>query len=253
MARRRSSRYEWRGAALVVALLASVVCSLASPEAAAARERAGGARFKRPDARTVHAETKDILSHPRFAPRRSPLHAFWQWLREKLSRLRLKLPDLGLGPTASRIVWWIIIIWCVLTLAAIVAHFVWTGAILFRRPGAELKQPRFERLRDRSFKELSAMMRELAAQGEYREAIGVMMVALLRWLDDADIFRFHRSKTNGDYVLEYPKERAGRGEFNRFAVAFDGAVYGGAECDRREYERMNDMFERVMTHAGEKP
>ncbi|NQT20660.1 MAG: DUF4129 domain-containing protein, partial [Planctomycetes bacterium] len=77
--------------------------------------------------------------------------------------------------------------------------------------------------------------------------IGLMMVALLRWLERADVLRFHQSKTNGDYVREYPQQGPGGGDFRKFALDFDAAVYGGALCDRRSYEHMNIIFERIIS------
>jgi len=242
------------GAAFLLALLISSVCSLAHVPLASAREPAGPPRFQRPDPETIRAEGKDILSHRRFATRRNLLQRIRQWLAEKLARLRL--PSLGLGSGLGRVVWWIIIIWCVLTLVAIIGHIVWTLATFVRGTRGSrlgLKRPHFERLRERSFKELTEMMRELAQQGKFREAIGVMMIALVRWLDGADVLKFHQSKTNGDYVREYPAARAGRGEFRRFALIFDGTIYGGSKCDSKEYRRMNNMFEQVLDHAGQKP
>lgn len=250
----RSNNSSRLGAALLLALLSVLACSFADRRAASAREPASPPRFERPDPETIRAETKEILSHRRFATRRSPLQKFRQWLAEKLSRLNL--PSLGLGGGVGRVVWWIIIIWCVLTLVAIIGHMVWTLATFLRGTRSSrlgLKRPHFERLQERSFKELAEMMRELARQGKFREAIGVMMIALVRWLDGADVLRFHQSKTNGDYVREYPAARAGRGEFRRFTLAFDGTIYGGSKCDSNEYRRMNDMFEQVLDHAGQKP
>jgi len=252
MARHRSSRSSRLAAALVVALLGSVLCSLLVVHSATGSTSAAAARFERPSAKTVRTEAKDILSQPRFTPRESPLTRFLQWLKDKLSSLRLP----HFGGTVGRVVWWIIVVCCVLTLLAVVAHLVWNLVTYVRGargPAHGLKGPYFERLRDRSFKDLRQLMLDHAQKGEFREAIGVMMVALLRWLDDADIFTFHQSKTNGDYVREYPRQRSSRDEFRRFALGFDGTIYGGAACDRAAYMRMNDMFERVLDHAAKEP
>ena len=118
-----------------------------------------------------------------------------------------------------------------------------------RRRASDPDVPRagYTRGRPGSYDELIKEMRELAGRGAYRKAIGLMMVALLHWLEKADVLRFHQSKTNGDYVREYPSQHAGEEDFRTFALDFDAAVYGGALCDRRAYEYMNVVFERIIS------
>lgn len=209
-------------------------------------ERPASGRFERPDPETIRADVQEILSDRRFAPRWS----FWEWLREKLGSLRL--PAFG-GSGVGVVLIWIILIWCVLTLLAILGHFVWTVVTLVsgRRgryhPGRALG----EEAEDASYEELRRRASELAQAGRHREAIGVMMMMMLRWLDQAGRVRFHQSKTNGDYVREYPAGRAGRQEFDRFALDFDVTFYGGAPCGAGDYDRMESQFEQVLKHVQE--
>ena len=64
-----------------------------------------------------------------------------------------------------------------------------------------------------------------------------------------DFERALKSKqlTNGDYVREYPPQHPGEEDFRIFALDFDAAVYGGALCDRRVYEHMNNTFEQMVS------
>jgi hypothetical protein len=98
-----------------------------------------------------------------------------------------------------------------------------------------------------SYHELRGLMGRLANQGAFREAVSVMMLALVRWLEHLDILRFHHSKTNGDYVREYGAGRWGREDFRRFVIAFDASVYSGAPCGRDAYESLNAIFERTIS------
>jgi hypothetical protein len=247
----RPSNTEHPSAALVLILLAVTCCSVVTACLAAQSPAPGqDQRFVRPDPETIRAEIKDILADPRFAPRVSPFAQLWQWLRDKLAALRAP------GFSISRPVWLAILIWCVLTLAAIIAHAVYHARLALRKPkhkATGLDFDDLERLKDKPYDELLAIMRRRAAKGRFREAIGVMMLALLRWLDDAELVIFHQSKTNGEYVREYAPGNAARPDFGRFAVSFDVAVYGHSTCDRRTYDDMNHLFEQVLDHAGEKP
>jgi len=104
-----------------------------------------------------------------------------------------------------------------------------------------------------SYDDLQARMRVLAAKGAFRPALGVMMVALLRWLDRAGVVKFHASKTNGDYLRDYARARAGAGYFRRFVLAFDAIAYGGVTCGPRTYERMLDLFEEIRHDVAQEP
>jgi hypothetical protein len=241
-----STRRAFAASALVLLALASCAIVGAGLAASPAHKQ----RFVRPDPETVRTEIKEILAHPRFAPHVSPLQQVRLWIGEKLAGL------LGLLRGGSTTLLLVVIIWCVLTLAAVLGHIIYTTRLALRKSkhmASGLDLDDFEHLKDKPYEELLAIMRERAAKGRFREAIGVMMLALLRWLDDAELVMFHQSKTNGDYVREYAPDDAGRGDFGQFAVAFDAAVYGRATCDRTAYDDMNHLFEQVQHHAGEKP
>jgi len=208
------------------------------------------AQYHRADAETIRSETQNILNDPRYRPRKG----FWQWLKEKI--FGWDGPDIDLGHTWPRIVFWIFAIWCVLALLAILGHFIWTVVVLLRglvgKRGTSLRQPRFGRMAQHSYEDLCRQMDALALRGLFREAVGVMMVALLRWLDETGILRFHESKTNGDYVTEYPRASAGCEDFRRFVLAFDATVYGGEACKRRAYQELNAIFERVRGNVSKR-
>lgn len=232
-------------AATVLAVLIVAVCAVPGVGAGSA----GATRFQRPDPETVRSEARDILSDGRFAPRVSLLDRFFQWLKEKLAWLKLpKLWRTSIGVVPD---WVLMLIGgaIVLLLLTVLARRLVLYTRGERAGGFRAGRARFERAADRSFAALCRMMRELAEQGRYRDAIGVMMNALLRRLDEAEVVRFHDSKTNGDYVAEFPAQHAAHGEFRQFALAFDGTIYAGSPCGQGTYHQMNDMFERVVRHA----
>jgi hypothetical protein len=241
-----STRRVFAASALVLLALAS--CAVVSTSLAA--EPARARRFVRPDPDSIRAEVDRILAEPRFAPHVSPLQRVRLWIGEKVAAL---VDLLGRAGTTLRV---IIVVLCLLTLAAILGHIIYHLRLALRKPkhkASGLDFDDFDQLKDKPYDELLAIMRERAAKGRFRQAIGVMMLALLRWLDDAELVIFHQSKTNGDYVREYLPGDAGRADFGRFAVAFDAAVYGRATCDRAAFDDMNHLFEQVQHHAGEKP
>lgn len=199
-------------------------------------------QLNRADAETIKLLTHQILSEKDFAPRKT----FWQWLEEKL--FKLKGPKFNLGQGWTTIICWIIIIWCILTLIAILIHFIWTICVLIRTNvnSSDIKSTKgSQSVKVTSFEELYKMTQELAKNGAFHEAISMMTIALLRWLDSINIVSFHESKTNGDYFREYPSDYAGRDEFRQFVLLSEKTIYGGLHSNGQIYRQMNSLMEQI--------
>lgn len=207
------------------------------------------AAFSRPDPETIRSVTREILADPRFAPRKT-----WaQWLAEKLGNW--DGPDLGLPEGIAEVVVWILLIWCVLTLLAILGHFIWTIAVLIGLPGGRRSVPPARTMQAQRLTpdQTLARMQALAQAGQFREALGLMMAALLEALGSAGILKLHESKTNGEYVREYPDGRPGREDFRQFIRSGDAAVYGGSPCGAATYHELHGLFERIQQHVQRRP
>lgn len=224
-----------------------LLCICLSPVLLSAVDESTGRSDERPANERIQTVVREILSDPRFAPRKS----FWQWLSEKLSAW--ELPDLALRSGWAGMLVWILTIWCVLALVAVLVHLIWTLVQFMprRSAGSRTRNGRLrpESVKPLSYEELRSRMVGLAERGAFREAVRAMMVGLVRWLDEAGVLRFHRSKTNGDYVREYPGQRGGHEQFRRFALAFDALIYGGSSCGRTDYGKMLSAFEQIQHHV----
>jgi hypothetical protein len=229
-------------------LLAVGVALTAAAPAKAASNRS--TQYERPDAKTIKDHAQQILSDPQFAPHMT----LRQWLAEKLkrwNRINIHLPR-GI----ATFLFWAVTVWCVLTLLAIFAHFVWTIGMLAGRPknqGAAAGRDGSKVYERMSFEQLWDRSRELAQRGSYRDAAGVLLQALLRRLEASRVLRFHASKTNGEYLREYPGQTPGRPQFAQFVAAFERSVYGGLEIPRQTYETMNSLAERIVSDVVPKP
>ena len=208
------------------------------------------AQYERPDAETIKIDTRQILSDLRFSPRKT----FWQWLSEKLGRW--KGPRLNLGPGWAKLILWAVFFWCILTLAAILIHLIWTILILISSRTSSSRVRRHighESIGGKSFKELCKIAQELAGKHAFREATGTLMLALLRWLDSGSLIRFHESKTNGDYINEYPTNHPGCKDFKKFVNVFEHTIYGGLQVDEQVYSQMNFLLGHICNHVNQKP
>jgi len=209
----------------------------------------------RPDAETIRAETENILAGPPFIERRSLVESIIDWFIEKLRAW--EGPSLGGAGGWLSVLQWIILTWCVATLVAILAHFVWTlvTVIRSRRAGrfGGFRHGAAAAFAEASIGELEQWRDRLAREGRFREAVAVMLLLLLRHLEACDLLRFHASKTNGDYVREFPRDRDERDPFRRFVRACDVAVYGRAACGARLYERLGSDFVRIRDRVQQTP
>ncbi|HSW02439.1 MAG TPA: DUF4129 domain-containing protein [Sedimentisphaerales bacterium] len=207
-------------------------------------------QYERPDAQAIKDHTRQILSDPQFAPRKT----FAQWLQEKLRRW--DRPDVRLPRGIGTFLLWAVIAWCLLTLLAIFIHLLWTIWVLFRRPqtsGIPLEAEGSVLYERWSFEQLWQKSQDLAQRGAYRDAAGVLLLALLRRLDASRVLRFHTSKTNGEYLREYPAQSPGRSQFTQLVAAFERSIYGGLEVPRQTYETMNSLAERIVGDVVPKP
>ncbi len=210
-------------------------------------------RFHRPSVSAIRETTQKILDDPQFAPRKS----FWQiiseWFANKFKNSHFpRLPE-GL----ASILLWTLVIWSILALLAILGHVIWTLIVLLRNTSAHSASLSSLTLvnagQKMTYEELMARIRELTAQGEFRQAAALLMIALFKYLDQAGLVRFHESKTNGDYIREFPPGREERAQLGQLALAFDETVYGGKTCDLQTYQQLYGIFERIQTHVAHRP
>ncbi len=234
---------------LILSVIAGISLTLLASIYAAESVSSIAGQYERADVKTIKMHTGQILSDPKFAPRKS----FVQWLGEKFSGWEGPKLDIGEGWTTFFV--YLLIIWCLLTLVAIFIHFIWTIALLLRtntQYRSTSKVLRSDPTRALSLEELYRLAKQYADNKSYRQAISVLMIAMLRMLDSFNIVSFHESKTNGDYIREYPAEYAGQNEFKTFIAMFEQTIYGGVQIDSKIYGRMNYLMEQIKSCAIQK-
>lgn len=86
------------------------------------------------------------------------------------------------------------------------------------------------------------------SSGDYRLAVRLHFLRLLRDLSDSAAIAWRQSKTNHDYLveLEEPSLRMG---FERAALMFEYVWYGDFPVDRESYERIASAIDRVAANA----
>jgi hypothetical protein len=206
------------------------------------------ASYKRVEAEAIRTHLQDILSQPQYQPQKT----FKQWLFEKFSSW--DMPDLKLSSQWVELLIWILIVWCVLALAAILIHFLWTLWVMLKSGSntGPAKPDRGDSDADLSCEQLLAKAREQEMAGLYLSGIRYLIKSLIRRLDDMRIVQFHESKTNGDYLREYPKDNRTIRDFMEFISLFELAFYGRSLNARQAYQQMMNLYSAIWENNVQK-
>ncbi len=206
-----------------------------------------------------HDETRravdEVLAMKEFADLNRDMMSWWlsflQWM-EKFA--------LGIGKFFSSLpgwLWWTIVIWMILTLVAILAHFAYVmyGMIVSsgsrRAAKGAAKEGRGELLgiRDLEFDSVYRRARELLAAGSWAEATKFLYVAAILWLDRQGLVKFRASKTNYDYLGELVREPERRANLRELTNRFEVTVYGGQPSTSTNCQEMSALVEVLLREA----
>jgi hypothetical protein len=95
---------------------------------------------------------------------------------------------------------------------------------------------------------------DLARQGNFLEAVRRLYLAVLALLSRANLVRYERTRTNGEYVRQVrliPEAPPGlQSDFGRLTVLFDQKWYGERACDGQEYGACRALAEEIRGEVG---
>jgi len=206
-----------------------------------------------------HGATRDavnrVLAEPEFADLRRDVQSWWMALLQWLERTVL-----GIGRWFDRIpswLWWTIVIWLILTLLAIFAHFAYVlwGMIVSsaarRGPAGESPSGRGELLgiRDLEFDSVYRRARELLSSREWAQATKYLYVAAILWLDRQGWAQFKSSKTDYDYLRELSDRPRSRQAFRDLTNRFESTVYGGVPSTADLCQEMTSLLDHLFREA----
>jgi hypothetical protein len=215
-----------------------------------AAEASGPAPYPRRDAPTIRREAQDILAQSRFQEHKTLSERIREWFAELFGGWR---PDLlGLSGLGKALVW-LLLGGCAVLLLVLLFFLARTVAQWFAGRGARPapaaeRAPLFEEAA--TCEELRRRIDALVRSGAFRQAAGLLVVLLVRTLQPKGVLRFHTSKTNGDYVREFPAAHVGREDFRQFVQAADFAVYGRTPCGREDYLHVMRLWREADHHAA---
>jgi hypothetical protein len=204
----------------------------------------------------LHARTRaairDVLAQREFADLHTDPNALWRqlsnWIVGFLKRVFAPLQHL---PEWAL---WMIVIWMVLALLAMLAHLIYTlwtslGATAWTSAGGRsVHAPPGELLgiRDLDFDAVYAEAGRLASAGDWSAATRHLYVAAILWLDRQGHIAFRSSKTNRDYIQELQPATELQGLFRRLTNGFEPIVYGGQNATKSTTDDMARSVEGLF-------
>lgn len=99
--------------------------------------------------------------------------------------------------------------------------------------------------------ELERLLKEALAKGDYRGAIRIYFIFIIRDLSDKKWISWQKEKTNFHYL----REMSGKNEFddfNRSVSYFEIIWYGKREIDSAKFEQIRPSFTRFLDKLGVK-
>lgn len=243
-----------RGFAVILACATLLVGVASVAGQAAGAGESGEAARSAADSRNVRSAVERVLSRPEFAGLQK---SSWEKWLAKWQRRILDAVSSVLGALPGWLAW-VILIWAVLTLLAILGHFVFVllqttgmlGAPRRARPSPSQARESWLGVPDLRFEPVYRRAHELRRNGHWAEAIRYFYVAALLWLDDRGRLTFERWKTDRDYRSELAGEPTVRQRFDSAARLFEEATYGGAPATEVACDQMAALLERLRDELG---
>lgn len=191
---------------------------------------------------TVRGKKAEVFNRPEFRPS-EPGVGGWLW-----RQLRDFFRWLGSLYDVSPLLFWLILISCLVSLVGLIALMVYQIRSAFavgRRGGASVQNNAAQRIR------LSVAHREeadrRAAAGDYTEAVRYLFLSLIYRLDERGRVSFHKDYTNREY-LELIDDRLPAPDALRLLVdTLDDHWYAQRPCDRERYEACLAVYNRLVT------
>jgi hypothetical protein len=174
------------------------------------------------------------------------------WLRRWFDSLARAI-DRVVSATPEWVVW-VLVIWMVGTLVAILLHLVWTLWVTMGGPGSrssrsdEAEGPHeWLGVRDLRFESVLDRARRLRAEGRWAEAVRYAYVAGLLWLRDRRRITYHQSKTSRDFIREVSGDAQTRLLLSKMTAAFESVAYRGADATAADAAAVSESLDR-LTH-----
>lgn len=182
------------------------------------------------------------------------LKRFFEWLLERDDKETIRTPAFGGEMAGANVVMIVIVVALVGLLVFLLLQF----RNKHQEVEAEGEQSSFgeEALSSDPMSALSkrpetwaGLADELAAKGEFREAIRHLYLALLSHLHRAGVIDYDPTRSNWDYLFGFKGQGQSKSAFRELTRRFDFAWYGNVDVTEAAYQTFRTIVQPLLTTA----
>lgn len=153
-----------------------------------------------------------------------------------------EMPKLNLGPAAKIIFYGVII----LGLAFLIYKIIASSSLVKNSRVKETHEITFENLEDHIHEtELERFLREALEKNDYKQAVRVLFLMVLKASSEKGFIHWKKDKTNGDYLKEM-YGHPGYQTFRTLTFIFERVWYGKYELNEQAYHAIADQFNTYL-------
>jgi hypothetical protein len=196
------------------------------------------AAFSQPAPEAIRAKVEDIFARPEFSPDQS--ETLLQMLMQLLVRFFSWLGGLR---EAAPMLFWLLLIGCIVVLVVLLAHVSWTVWRVLSPRGqlAHADQERRERL-SLGYRQEAG---RLASLGDFTEAIRFLFLSLVYRFDETGRVSFQKAYTNREYLGLFDDNPDVRASLQVFVDTLDSQWYGQLPTEPLRYQSCRALFEKL--------
>jgi hypothetical protein len=224
---------------LIATRLGALVDALTAPQASAPAD--------------AETQLETILSRPPFADpsdeQREPswIDRFFEWLADRLDELAQPVGEAASGTPGTAASWVITALGAALVLGVLVFWLRGLGRTL--RPTVLLAPPAALEARDEA--DARSKAATLARAGNYREAVRLLALSALLWLDEAGRLRYDAHQTNREHLARLREQPDLRRRLTPVVDTADRVWYGGAPLDSAGYAAFEQQVDELRERSAD--
>jgi hypothetical protein len=199
------------------------------------------ATVPQPSEDKVRRTLEEVLSRPEFSPGSQT-----SWMTSLLQHLAAFAAWLGSLHGTAPVLFWLLLLGCLLLLVLLLGHIVWTVQRVLYRRGRTLDEERPEQRRERPSQLYEAEARRRAAAGDFTEAIRYLFLALVYRFDESGRVNFQQACTNREYLALFADRPSIQDRLRVLVDTLDDYWYGQRPTDSRQYEDCLNLYQGLV-------